>query len=169
MRQVSRVRHQPRPFNTPIESGLRLLFALDEAKGQSFDLQRLVSYDYLLVHSGDVEGGPASLHPAVPFRGSELLVKRELVRAGLDAMFAKELLEKKFEPTGIFYRATALTGAFLELLVSPYASSLRERANWVVSRFTPFTDEMLESYMTDNVGRWGAEFDRLAAIKELEL
>jgi hypothetical protein len=160
---------QVRPFNTPIESGLRLLFALDEAKGEAFDLQRLVSYDYLLVHSGDVEGGPASLHPAVPFRGGELLVKRELVLAGLDAMFVKELLEKKFEPTGICYRATALTGAFLKLLVSAYASSLRARAAWVVSHFATYTDEMLERYMTENVGRWGAEFDRLTAIKELEL
>ena len=92
---------QTRPFNTPFESGLRLLFVLDQARGRSFDLQRLVSYDYLLVHSGDVEDGPVSLHPAVPFRGSELLVKRDLVRAGLDAMFARELLEKKFESTGI--------------------------------------------------------------------
>lgn len=160
---------QTRPFNTPIESGLRLLFVLDEAKDEAFDLQRLVSYDYLLVHSGDVEDGPTSLHPAVPFRGGELLVKRELVRAGLDAMFAKELLEKKFEPTGICYRATALTGAFLRLLESAYASSLRARAQWVTSRFTDYTDEMLENYMTENIGRWGAEFDRLTAIKELEL
>lgn len=161
--------HQARPFNTPIESGLRLLFALDQAGGSSFDLQRLVSYDYLLVHSGDVEDGPSSLHPAVPFRGSELLVKRELVRVGLDAMFAKELLEKRFEPTGICYRATALTGAFLKLLVSPYASALRTRAEWVVTRFADYSDTELERYMTANVGRWGAEFERLTIIKELEL
>ncbi|MFD1627973.1 ABC-three component system middle component 2 [Azospirillum griseum] len=158
-----------RPFNTPIESGLRLLFALDEANGEAFDLQRLVSYDYLLVHSGDVKGGPPSLHPAVPFRGGELLVKRELVLAGLDAMFAKELLEKEFEPSGICYRATALTRAFLKLLASNYASSLRARAAWVVRHFATYTDEMLESYMTENIGRWGAEFDRLTIIKELEL
>jgi hypothetical protein len=161
--------HQIRPFNTPIESGLRLLFALNQADGRSFDLQRLVSYDYLLVHSGDVEGGPASLHPAVPFRGGELLVKRELVRAGLDAMSAKELLEKRFEPTGIFYRATALTDAFLKLLLSPYASALRTRADWVVTRFADYSDTELEDYMTANVGRWGAEFERLTIIKELEL
>lgn len=166
---MSFTHQQARPFNTPIETGLRLLFALDEAKGEAFDLQRLVSYDYLLVHSGDVEGGPTSLHPAVPFRGGELLVKRELVLAGLDAMFAKELLEKKFQRTGICYCATELTGPFLRLLVSAYASSLRARAAWVVSRFAICTDEMLEKYMNDNVGRWGAEFDRLTAIKELEL
>jgi hypothetical protein len=161
--------HQIRPFNTPIESGLRLLFALGQADGRSFDLQRLVSYDYLLVHSGDVEGGPASLHPAVPFRGSELLVKRELVRAGLDAMFAKELLDKRFEPTGICYRATELTRAFLKLLVSSYATALRTRAEWVVTRFADYSDAELERYMTANLGRWGAEFERLTIIKELEL
>jgi hypothetical protein len=161
--------HQSRPFNTPIETGMRLLFVLEQAGGRSFDLQRLVSYDYLLVHSGDVEGGPASLHPAVPFRGGELLVKRELVQAGLDAMFAKELLQKKFEPTGICYRASALTGAFLKLLVSPYAAALHARSQWVVARFGGFSDDALEAYMTENIGRWGAEFDRLAVIKELEL
>ncbi|HEV2572970.1 MAG TPA: ABC-three component system middle component 2 [Beijerinckiaceae bacterium] len=161
--------HQTRPFNTPIEYGLRLLFALNQAGERSLDLQRLVSYDYLLVHSGDVEDGPASLHPAVPFRGSELLVKRALVQAGLDAMFAKELLEKRFEPTGICYRATALTGAFLKLLTSSYASALRARAEWVVTRFSDYSDAELESYMTENVGRWGAEFERLTIIKELEL
>lgn len=160
---------QTRPFNTPIEAGFRLLFALERTGGQSLDLQRLVSYDYLLVHSGDVEGGPASLHPAVPFRGSELLVKRDLVRSGLDAMFSKELLEKRFETTGICYRASALTGAFLKLLTSAYASALRIRAEWVVTRFVDYSDAELEKYMTANVGRWGAEFDRLTIIKKLEL
>lgn len=160
---------QTRPFNTPIEAGLRLLFALEKAGGRSFDLQRLISYDYLLVHSGDVEGGPTSLHPAVPFRGSELLVKRELVRSGLDAMFSKELLEKRLETTGICYRATVLTGAFLKLLTSAYASALRIRAEWVVTRFVDYSDAELEKYMTANVGRWGAEFDRLTIIKKLEL
>jgi hypothetical protein len=160
---------QAQIFNTPIESGLRLLFVLDEAEGTAFDLQRLVSYDYLLVHSGDVEGGPESLHPAVPFRGGEFLVKRQLVLAALDAMFAKELLDKKFESNGICYHATELTGAFLELLKSPYAAAVRARAAWLVVRFATYTDEMLQSYMIENVGRWGAEFDRLTAIKELEL
>ena len=166
---MSPVITQTRPFNTPIEAGLRLLFALEEAGSRSFDLQRLVSYDYLLVHSGDVEGGPASLHPAVPFRGSELLVKRELVRSGLDEMFSKELIEKRFEPTGICYRASALTGAFLKLLTSAYASALRIRAEWVVTRFVDYSDAELEKYMTANIGRWGAEFDRLTIIKKLEL
>jgi len=64
----------PRLFNTPLECGFRMLFLLHAAGPKARDLQRLISCDYLLVHSGDASGGPTSLHPAVPFRGSEWLV-----------------------------------------------------------------------------------------------
>jgi hypothetical protein len=158
-----------RPFNSPLECGLRLLFVLDAARGQACDLQRLIAYDYLLVHSGDVEAGPVSLHPAVPFRSSELLVKRDLIRSGLDQMFSRELLDKRFDQTGITYRGTALTTAFVGLLVSDYARALRRRALWVIERFGGLEDPELAGFMSDNIGRWGAEFDRLAALNNLEL
>lgn len=159
----------PRPFNTPFECGLRMLFVLNAAAGNPSDLQRLVSYDYLLVHSGDVEGGPISLHPSVPFRGTEMLVKRELLSAGLNKMFSRELLEKKFAKSGIIYCGTKLTTAFVELMKTEYSSELRLRSNWLMKRFGSMDDQELSIFMTENIGRWGAEFDQLAAIKNLEL
>jgi hypothetical protein len=159
----------PRPFNTPLECGLRTLFLLNAAKGKPSDLQRLVSYDYLLVHSGDIPDGPPSLHPAVPFRGTELLVKRDVVRAGLNQMFSRELVMKTFDPTGIMYRATELTTAFVALLSSGYATALRERSEWLIAKFGTYSDEELNSFMSANVGRWGAEFERLTALRNLEL
>lgn len=126
---------QMRPFNTPLECGLRMLFLLNADTGKPADLQRLISYDYLVVHSGDVLGGPASLHPAVPFRGSELLVKRDLVGAGLNQMHSRELLLKTFDISGMLYSATAMTSAFVGLLKSPYAIALRERSKWIAGRF----------------------------------
>ncbi|PZR92613.1 MAG: hypothetical protein DI537_12655 [Stutzerimonas stutzeri] len=158
-----------RPFNSPLECGLRLLFVLNAAGGAPFDLQRLVSYDYLLVHSGDVPGGPPSLHPPVPFRGTELLVRRDLLQLGLNQMFARELLQKTFDTMGITYRATPLTLAFLDLMQTGYADALRERSAWLIARFQHFDDRALQSYMSENIGRWGAEFDRLTAINDLEL
>ncbi|KJC42921.1 hypothetical protein UB31_24195 [Bradyrhizobium sp. LTSP849] len=159
----------PRPFNSPLECGLRALFALDAAAGRPSDLQRLISYDYLLVHSGDVSDGPESLHPSVPFRGNEILVKRELLSIGLNQMFSRELINKTFDTSGILYHATELTTAFIALLKSDYSSALRVRASWVINRFGPMTDGELSSFISANVGRWGAEFERLAAIKDLEL
>jgi len=38
-----------------------------------------------------------------------------------------------------------------------------------VTRFADYSDAELEGYMTANIGRWGAEFERLTIIKELEL
>lgn len=146
-----------------------MLFVLGAAKGTPSDLQRLVSYDYLLVHSGDVSEGPTSLHPAVPFRGSELLVKRDLIRVGLNQMFSRELLQKTFDMAGIRYRATQLTAAFIALMTSDYADALRWRSKWVIERFGLMADDELTSFMSENIGRWGAEFERLTAIDDLEL
>lgn len=168
MNSAAPARHT-RPFNSPLECGLRLLFVLDAAGGRSSDLQRLISYDYILVHSGDVPDGPTSLHPSVPFRGTELLVKRDLLSAGLNQMFSRELVAKTFDTSGILYRATELTTAFISLLTSNYSHDLRTRAKWLIGRFGVMDDTELSAFMNANVGRWGAEFERLSAIKSLEL
>lgn len=157
-----------RPFNSPLECGLRILFVLNSARGRTADLQRLIAYDYLLVHSADVDG-PESLHPSVPFRETEFLVKRDVLNAGLNEMFSRELLDKTFGAAGILYRSTKLTTAFVSLLKTDYANLLRERADWVVKRFGDMKDSELSAFMTESIGKWGAEFERLAAINELEL
>jgi hypothetical protein len=166
---TSPIHPSARLFNTPLECGLRLLFVLHACKPQKLDLQRLITYDYLLVHSGDVEESQGSLHPAVPFRGSEWLVKRDLIRNSLDLMFARELIDKRLESKGIFYAASELTAKFIHLLKSSYAQNLVSRAQWLAERFGATSDEELERYMTLNVGKWGAEFERLSALRDLEL
>lgn len=158
-----------RPFNSSLEYGFRALFILNAADGAAMDLQRMVSYDYLLVHSGDVRGGPESLHPAVPHRGTELLVKRSSIQAGLNQMLSRELLEVAFAPEGILYRASELTGRFLQLLVSSYALDLAKRARWVTNIFGHLSNDELASFMATNVEYWGGEFDRLTAVDLLDL
>lgn len=147
-----------RPFNTPLEAGVRALFILNAIDPLEADLQRLVFYDYLLVHSGDPEGGPRSVHAPVPHRSAEWMVRRELVAAGLDLMFAKELIEKKFQPNGIFYGVSELTRPFLGYLHSEYAQTVQAAAVWLAERFGKLTDAELTAYMVANLGHWGAEF-----------
>lgn len=153
------------PFNTPLESGLRALFLLAAVSPARLDLQRLVYFDYLLVHSGDVDGGPASLHPASPHRSGEWLVRRTTVKAGVTLMICKELVEQRFADDGITYSATDLTAPFLAHFVSEYAKLLNERAAWVAGHFARYSDEALSAIMTDNVGRWGAEFKRESILR----
>jgi hypothetical protein len=147
-----------RPFNTPFEAGVRALFILQAIAPLRADLQRLVFYDYLLVHSGDPGGGPPSVHAPVPHRAGEWMVKRELIAAGLDLMFAKELIEKTFRPDGISYGASELTAPFLDFLRSEYAQTVRFSAKWLAERFGGLPDRDLAAYMVANLGRWGAEF-----------
>jgi len=156
-------------FNTPLECGFRILFTLNSAFPKSADLQRLVSYDYLVVHTDDIQGGPTSLHPSVPYRGSEWVVKRNLVLAGVNLMFARELLVKKMTSTGIEYSGSELTSAFIDLLQSQYSHDLNSRADWVIKTFGKHSDVALQNYMTEHVGKWGAEFEQLPALNELEL
>ncbi|WP_284369224.1 ABC-three component system middle component 2 [Algimonas porphyrae] len=158
-----------RLFNTPLECGFRLLYALDACRPRAADLQRLVSYDYLLVHSGDILGGPPSLHPPVPFRGSEWVVKRDLVRSGMSLVFARDLVSKELTSHGIMFSGSELTSAFVGLLKTSYATALRDRAEWLSEEFGAASDEELQDFMSANVGKWGAEFDRISALQDLQL
>jgi len=84
-------------------------------------------------------------------------------------MFSRELLMKNFGQTGITYRATTLTTAFIELLTSEYANALRYRSEWIISSFGSYSDSELNAFMSANIGRWGAEFERSTALRNLEL
>jgi hypothetical protein len=147
------------PFNTPLETGIRMLALLDVSRA-ACDLQRLSFYDYLVVHSADVQGGPESIHPATPHRSGEFLVRRGLVERALLLMLSRGLVARAFSSDGISYSATRLTKPFLDHLEAPYTRLLRDRAVWVVERFGGMSDSSLRGYFSEHLGEWGAEFIR---------
>ena len=148
----------PAVFNTPLECGLRSAALLLAASPSGYDIQRLVQYDYLIVHSGDIAGGPPSIHPATPHRAGELLVRRKLVEEGLDFMARRLVVEKDFTGAGITYRAGEYAVLFLDALTSDYPTQLRKRAEWVVAKFKDMSDQELGDYMRERWSQWGAEF-----------
>jgi len=145
-------------LNTPLESGVRSLIVLAAVEPNKSDLRRLVIYDYLLVHSGDIDGGPASLHAPSPFRSGELIVRRDVVKNGLDLVFAKGLVLKTYEDNGIVYAASSIASAFLEYLECTYAKQAMQVADWISGQFGSLSDDELQTFALDNIGRWGAEF-----------
>jgi hypothetical protein len=154
----------PTPFNSPLEVGLRVLALITAGFPTTFSLQRLVVMDYLLIHSDDVDGGPPGLHPRTPHRGGEILARRGVLQAGLMLFQSRSLVEPVFDPSGLFYRATDGSAAFLDVLDSPYVAALRERAEWVVDRFSDQSDEALTNFVDEGVGRWGAEFTQESVL-----
>jgi hypothetical protein len=148
------------PFNSALECGVRTLAILAAAEPVACDLQRLVFYDYLTVHSGDVLQGPPSIHPATPLRSGEALVRRHWIERGLLLMLSRELLIRTFSERGILYQASPLTSPFLDYMEKPYTRLLRERAQWVISAFGTFSDQQLLDFFKENLDRWGGEFIR---------
>lgn len=146
------------PFNGSIEIGLRALAVLTAAFPLGYSLQRLVVLDYLLVHSDDIPGGPAGLHPKTPHRGGELLVRRDELQQGLVLYQSRGLVVSRYEETGVYYRATDSSAGFLDVLRSIYVHSLRDRATWLIEHFGDYGDEELQGIANDHAGEWGAEF-----------
>lgn len=153
---VTQIR-KPITFNGPLEAGLRAVAILGSAHPRSFDLQRLIAFDYLLVHTGDI-GGPTSLHPPTPMQSAELLVRRKLVERALLLMMSHELVEREFVPDGIRYRAGENAIPFLSSLTSDYMRQLKQRAAWLVKELGDESEEDFRAVMRRFFERWVEEF-----------
>jgi hypothetical protein len=153
-------------FNGPVEVGLRCLVLLVEASPSALDLQRLVTMDYLLVHSGDVPGGPASLHPPGPLRAGEVAVRRGLLVEGLHLFRSRGLIVQQLSQAGIQFAADESAAAFLDALSSRYVMNLRERAEWLFETMGRLDYRGLTDVLTESLGRWQVEFAVVATEGE---
>jgi hypothetical protein len=148
----------PSLFNSPLETGIRAMVFLNAAFPRAFDVTEITWYDHLIVHTGDI-GGPPSLHPDLPQRTGELLVRRRLVEQSLQVMRRLHFVE--FVPngdTGLLYRASEEAVGVIELLRSPYSVALRNRAEWLVSNVLTRSRQETEHLVTDRIGCWEIEF-----------
>lgn len=148
---------KPLTFNGPLEAGIHAVAVLGAAHPRSFDLQRLIGFDYLLVHTGDI-GGPDSLHPPSPLRSAELLVRRKLIEQALLLMMTRELVEREVGPEGIRYRAGENAAPFLASLESEYLKGLRDRATWLIKIHGDRNEKEFRAIMQQFFDRWVEEF-----------
>jgi ABC-3C biological conflict system middle component len=144
-------------FNSPIETGVRALILLAEAYPDQLDLQRILEFDYILVHTGDVDG-PPSIHPALPLRSGELLVRRQLIERGLMLMISRGLVGRAATSDGFMYYAQDDAGPFLDSLTAEYLSDLKDRAVWVVDRFSGMSDHDIRVMLSQIYDQWSREF-----------
>ncbi len=144
-------------FNSALETGVRALAVLEACYPSAHDLSRLTQYDYLVVHSGDANG-PPSLHPPLPLRSGELLVRRGVVEAGLQLMISRSLACRKMHPEGILYCADETATPFFSSIKSPYITTLRQRAKWVAATFDIVSAEQLDSIIGHVLEAWTIEF-----------
>src|SRR5580704_5919276 len=146
-----------RTFNSPIETGIRALILLAESYPQQLDLQRILEFDYIMVHTGDVDG-PPSIHPAVPLRSGELLVRRQLIERGILLMISRGLIDRVPTESGLSYQADDQAGPFLDGLSAEYLHDLKQRAAWVISTFGQMSDADIRDVLSSVYDQWTREF-----------
>jgi hypothetical protein len=147
-------------FNGPLEAGIRAVALLGATFPKAYDLQRLVAFDFLLVHTGDV-GGPESLHPPTPHRSAELLVRRRLVEDALLLMMTRDLVQRQVTPDGIKYGAGENAAIFLASLSTNYLCALKERASWLANALGHHTDQRFRVVMRRFFDDWVEEFQNV--------
>ncbi|OPY84055.1 MAG: hypothetical protein A4E65_00374 [Syntrophorhabdus sp. PtaU1.Bin153] len=158
----------PSPFNSALETGVRTLAILIACYPRAHDLGRLVQYDYLTVHSADADG-PPSLHPPLPLRSGELLVRRGLIESGLRLMMSRSLVRQKLDVQGFIYSADDAAASFLDNMKAPYIAALRDRAAWVAATFDSLSADELDSMVRRLFESWTIEFQPVQSGPPAEL
>lgn len=151
------VEPSPLLFNSNLETGIRNLIILNAAYPLALDLKKLAWLDHLVVHTGDI-GGPESLHPSLPQRNSEILVRRRLIEEGLTLMRRLHMITAVADERGIAYQATDEAYPFVDLMKSVYATQLKKRACWLVEDLLPRGDDAIHELIANKLGRWNIEF-----------
>lgn len=151
-------------YNTAYEIGIRILILLGQST-KELDLQRIIFYDYLMIHYNDVNAAYESLHPDNPYHATELFVRRKLVQDALKLIGQKGLVEVKLSNKGIQYNITSLGINCLSYFESEYFTKLSEYSRLVIEEFNNYSDEELKRYINNNVGQWEDQFEKEALFR----
>ena len=147
-------------FNSTLETGIRALVVLEAFYPRCCDLIEMTWFDHLVVHTGDldVHNVPESLHPDLPNRTGELLVRRQLVERSLRMMQQMHLVDVIETKAGIEFRASEEAPSYLDLLQAPYSLALKQRAKWMANYFSGLETAEIRTLIDSRIGRWVAEF-----------
>ncbi len=148
------------PFNSTLETGIRALVVLEAFYPRRCDLMEMTWFDHLVVHTGDFDEQdvPESLHPDLPNRTGELLVRRQLVERSLRMMQQMHFVDVFETEAGIEFCASEETPSYVGLLQTPYSLALKHRAKWMADRFAKQGSAEIRELIESRIGRWTAEF-----------
>ncbi|CAM4214038.1 hypothetical protein SAMN06265348_10625 [Pedobacter westerhofensis] len=132
-------------YSSDLEISLRLMAILQFYVQAPLTIERLVVYDFLILHGNDIFPELHSLHPKSPNSSNEFLIKRELFKRGLHLLVSKELIKVNINKTGISYQGSELTVRFCEKLNSPYSRKLYPAVQSVISTTSLYSDLELEN------------------------
>ncbi|MCR8852861.1 ABC-three component system middle component 2 [Lysinibacillus fusiformis] len=146
-------------FNNPVEIGVRVLVILVHSK-KTLDLQEIIYYDYLTTYFGDADSKFSSLHPSNPLHSTEYIVRRRIIKEGLNLIAKKGLIDTEYSKEGVKYRASEFAEDFLSYFESNYYKQIVYYATLVSDKFNSFSFQELSSYFKEHIGHWKGEFEK---------
>lgn len=80
-------------------------------------------------------------------------------------MISKKLINIEYGKSGILYRATPYSKAFLQYFESNYMLRLLDVNKLLIDKFSNYTDVELKNFIMRNIDRWGGEFVKEAFVR----
>lgn len=124
------------PFNNEVESGLRVLFILNEIFPEPLSIEKIIYLDYFTVHSADIDKTQRSIHPPVPYRFGEFYVRRNITQNGINLFLNKNLINIHYSKEGIKYKASEYSSPFIDSLDESYSLKIKDKVSWVIKSFS---------------------------------
>lgn len=147
-------------MNSPMEFGLRAMILLAKIEGEGIDIDKLLIYDYLLTNSGEFNEEYPSLHVETPYKYSKLVVKREILKEGVNIFTKCGLIDIVLDERGIYYKKNIYTEAFLKNMTSKYKEKLEQIAEWIISDIHFKNGFKIEEEINKRILKYGIEFYR---------
>jgi len=148
----------PKLFNSTLEVGLRILVILDALAPRLLDIQEISLYDYFIVHTGDV-GGPKSLHPDIPSRPGEYIVRRRIIEEAIKLLQRIHLVIALSTESGIKFEVTDDANGLIDLMNSPYNQQLKMCADWLAEQACSLGSGQFDSRLRQTIDKWTLQFD----------
>lgn len=151
-------------FNNPVEISLRILLLLNININNKFNIEKLTYFDYLMIHSGDLDNAPNSILPNSPYRFFEFNVNKEKISQSVEFLWRKGLVNISYNANGIFYQANRLTNLFVKTLHNELCEQLKYTASWVVDNFYEYSESDLNKLFYSKLKSKSIDFSKIGAI-----
>ncbi len=151
-------------FNNPVEISLRILILLNIDINNEYNIEKLTYFDYLMMHSGDIDDAPDSILPNSPYRFFEFHVNKENISQSVEFLWRKGLVDISYNANGIFYKANRLTNLFVTTIQNELCEQLKHTASWVVDNFYKYSENDLKDLFYSKLKSKSTDFSRIGVI-----
>ena len=127
-------------FNTSFEISLRILLTLESAPSIWWTADRILTFDFITIYSGDFGIAEENLHGENSFKYSEFTLRRELVKEALKSLVSRQFIDVKTTSDGFVYALGKLGGECCADMENEYAQRYRDLAAIVKESFGDKTD-----------------------------